>query len=408
MPKILLVNNYHYRRGGADVVYLEQGRLLRKMGWSVVELAMNHPKNDPSDFSRYFTEEIEFGHDYGALTKLRHAAKIIYSAEAAKKVKELIRAERPDLVHAHNVYHHLSPSVLHAAKQCGVPVFLTTHDLKLLCPAFSMLSGGQVCEECRTRGRFSVVRKRCLKDSLALSSLVFVESGLHALSGIYRDSIDRMISPSRFFIDKFSEWGWGGAPFSYVPNFVDVEALRPSYPPGGYFLYFGRLSKEKGLHTLVSAAAQAGVELWLVGTGPLEAELRASVETSGANVRFCGFQSGEALWDIVRGSRATVLASECYENAPLSVLEAYACGKPVLGARIGGIPELIRPGQTGDLFASGDSEGLAALMRRYAEMSAASIETQGREARSWVEQDFTIERHIANVTGVYRLAGAAV
>lgn len=408
MPKILLINNYHYRRGGADVVCLEQGRMLRKIGWQVVELAMRHPLNEPSDYAEHFPEEIEFGRDYSALTKLRHAAKIIYSLEAARSVKELIRRERPDLVHAHNVYHHLSPSVLHAAKSCGLPVFFTTHDLKLLCPAIGMLSNGRICEDCRDLGRFSVVKKKCLKGSLALSSLVYVESGIHALTGIYRNSIDYPISPSRFFVDKFSEWGWSGAPFSHIPNFADVESLSPAYRPGNYFLYFGRLSQEKGLSTLIDAASKADVEVWLVGTGPLEGALRRQAEERGARIRFCGFRKDEELWTLVRESRAVVLASECYENAPLSVLEGYACGKPALGARIGGIPELIRSGETGALFTSGDSDDLARVLREYSDMPDAQVEEQGREGRAWVAEDFTVERHIDRLMAVYRHAGVPV
>lgn len=408
MPKILLVNSYHYRRGGADVVYLEQGRLLRKMGWDVVELAMKHPKNEPSDYADFFTEEIEYGQNYSAFAKLRHAAKVIYSAEAARNIRTLIQRERPDVVHAHNLYHHLSPSVLHAAKKCDVPVLLTTHDLKLLCPAISMLSSGKVCEECKLGGRISVVKKRCMKGSLPLSALIFAESSLHALFGVYRNSIDRLISPSQFFIQKFKEWGWSGAPFSHIPNFADIESLNPSFDPGRHFLYFGRLSAEKGLGTLLDAGAKAGVEIWLVGTGPMEETLRRQAEASGAQVRFCGFQKGEALWNLVRGSRAVVLASEWYENAPLSVLEAYACGKPVLGARIGGIPEMIRPDETGQMFESGDSDDLARVLRQYADMPDADVVAQGREGRSWAERDFTVQKHVNRLIDAYRLAGARI
>lgn len=408
MRRILLINSYHYRRGGADVVYLEQGRLLRQMGWHVVEFAMRHPKNEHSEYSADFSEEIEYGHSYSAMTKLRHAGKVIYSMEAARRVRMLIARERPDVVHAHNLYHHLSPSVLHAAKQCDVPVLLTTHDLKLLCPAISMLSHGKICEECSTNGRFSVVKKRCLKGSLPLSALVFMESSLHSLTGIYRKSIDRLISPSRFFIDKFSEWGWDGAPFSHIPNFADIESLHPGYSPGKYFLYFGRLSAEKGLTTLLSAGAKAGVEVWLVGTGPMEESLRRQADESGARVRFCGFQKGEALWQLVRDSRAVVLASEWYENAPLSILESYACGKPVIGARIGGIPELIRPGNTGEMFESGDSDDLAMVLQQYDSMPDGEVEAQGRSARKWAEQDFTVGKHVDRLIDAYRLAGAGV
>ncbi len=408
MPKILLINSYHYRRGGAEVVYLEQARLLRKRGWKVAEFAMRHPSNEPSDFSQYFSEEIEYGHRYSAATKLRHAVKVIYSVEAANRVRALIERERPDVVHAHNVYHHLSPSVLLAAHRCGVPVLLTTHDLKLLCPAITMFSGGRVCEECLSAGRFSVVRKRCVKGSLAISSLVFAESSIHAWSGIYRRSIDRLISPSRFFIEKFREWGWSGAPISHVPNFADVESLRPSFAPGRHFVYFGRLAPGKGLSTLIAATALANVELWLVGSGPEEDALRQEVERSGAHVRFCGFQTGGALWDLVRGCRAVVLASECYENAPMSIVEAYASGKPVIGARIGGIPELVRPGETGDLFESGDVDDLATLLRRYADLSDAAIEAQGREARTWAELDFNVQKHVDRLIDVYRISGVKI
>ncbi|MFO0232597.1 MAG: glycosyltransferase, partial [Burkholderiales bacterium] len=195
MPNILLVNSYHYRRGGADVVFLEQAKIMRRMGWNVAEFAMQHPKNEPSSYSDFFSEEIEYGHDYTAIDKLRHAGKVIYSFEAAKKITALIEREKPDVVHAHNLYHHLSPSVIHAAKKCGVPVVYTAHDLKLLCPAISMLSNGNVCEDCRTKGRSSVVRKRCQKGSLALSALVYVESTFHAMTGMYRDTIDRLITP---------------------------------------------------------------------------------------------------------------------------------------------------------------------------------------------------------------------
>ncbi|AOY01896.1 glycosyltransferase family 4 protein [Jeongeupia sp. USM3] len=408
MPTLLAVNNYHYRRGGADVVYLEQSRLLREQGWHVADFAMQHPRNEASDYGEYFAEEIEFGHGYGALTKAKHAAKIIYSFESAAKIRRLIEKVKPDVVHAHNVYHHLSPSVLKAAHDCGVPVVLTAHDLKLLCPAYSMLSHGRVCEDCNTRGRKALLEKRCLKGSLALSGLIYLESSLHDALGLYRKHVDRLISPSRFLADKFGEWGWDGAPLAHVPNFADVGALPPQYRPGRHFLYFGRLSREKGLLTLIDAVASAGVELWLVGTGPLEAELRQRAEQTGANVRFCGFQQGDALWQLVRDCRAIVLASECYENAPLTILEAYACGKPAIGAAIGGIPELIRPGETGAVFDSGNSEDLARVLRDYAAMADADIAEQGGRARAWVEQDFTVERHVARLQQVYREVGVRV
>lgn len=406
MPKLLLINNYHYRRGGADVVYLEQARLFRKMGWEVAEFSMNHPKNEASDYQDYFAEEIELGEAYPLATKLRHAAKIIFSFEAQRQLKRLIEDFKPDIVHAHNVYHHLSPSVLKAVNDKGIPLVMTVHDLKLLCPAYSMLSHGKVCEACH-QGRSALLKQRCMKNSLALSGLIYLESSIHAALDIYRKHVDRFISPSQFFVDKFAQWGWDTQQFEYVRNFADAGDLYPQYAPGDYFLYFGRLSTEKGLTTLVNAAAQAGVKLKIVGGGPLEAELKTMAAELAADITFCGFQKGEALWDFVRGCRAIVLPSECYENAPLTILEAYACGKPALGARIGGIPELIREGETGAIFESGNVADLAKVLRQYADLNEASLIKQGQAARQWLEQDFSIERHIGRLLEVYRALGVA-
>ncbi|SDW99942.1 glycosyltransferase [Thiocapsa roseopersicina] len=402
MNKILLINNYNYRRGGADVVYLEQARLLKSRGWRVSQLSMRHPQNDACEQEEYFSEEIEFGSQDGFLSKVRHAGKIIYSSEAYQKTRKLIHREKPDIVHAHNVYHHLSPSVLKAAHDCGVPVVLTVHDLKLLCPAYSMISNGEVCEECKVRGRSSVVRKRCMKGSLALSTLVYVETLIHSAIGIYKKNIDLIFAPSKFFIEKFREWQWDGPPLIHIPNFVDISSVSPVFAPGDYFVYFGRMSLEKGLITLVDAASIAGATVYLVGSGPMEAALRARVSETGADVRFCGFQSGKALWALVSGSRATVLASQWYENAPLTIIEGYACGKPAIGARIGGIPELIEPGGTGELFTSGDVDDLAAVLRRYIEMSNDAIEGQGRVAYEWANREFAPDCYIDRITNAYQ------
>lgn len=409
MPKLLLLNNYHYRRGGADVVYLEQAKMFRERGWEVAQIAMQHPKNEDSEYGSYFTEKIEFGDQMPLADRLRQAVKIIYSKEASAKVAALIGKLQPDIVHAHNVYHHLSPSVLKAARDSGVPVVLTTHDLKLLCPAYSMTSQGRVCEDCRTQGRRALLRNRCMKGSIALSSLIYVESSLHSALGLYKRNLDALISPSRFVISKFGEWSWDGPPIYHVPNFADFGERAPNFSPGRYFVYFGRLSPEKGLRTLVSAGARAGVPIVLVGTGPMEQELRVLAAQLNAEVAFAGFRKGEELWRLVGDSRAMVLPAEWYENAPLTIVEAYACGKPAIGADIGGIPELIRHGHTGALFSSGNVEELATVLREYADRPDREIEAQGREGYTWALKDFTRDRHVDRLIDVYeRVSGRSM
>ncbi|WP_147046789.1 glycosyltransferase family 4 protein [Methylobacterium gnaphalii] len=399
--RLLSINNYHYRRGGAEVVFLEQNRLFEEIGWDVVPFAMRHPRNLPSAHERHFVEEIEFGHAYGPLTRLRHAASIIYSREARARLRDILAEARPDVAHLHNVYHHLSPSFLPLLRQAGVPVVMTVHDLKLACPAYTMLRDGHVCESCKGGRVHNVVVNRCIKGSLPLSGLVMLETTVHRTLGLYRDTVDAFAVPSRFYIDKLVEWGWPRERFVHVPNFVDAAALRPETQAGDGFLYVGRLSPEKGLDTLVRAGALSRQPVTIVGTGPMEETLRALAAETGADVRFLGFRTGEALHEAIRGCRAVVLPATWYENAPISVLEAYALGRPVIGTRIGGLPEMIREGETGAIVPPGDAEALAAALTRFAALPSESLSAMGRAGRLWVETDFSREAYRDRLLALY-------
>lgn len=408
MTSVLLANNYHYRRGGAEVVYLQQAELLRERGWQVANFAMQHPDNDPSEWSPWFANEIELGKPYPLGRKLVNAGKIIYSSEAAGKIGDVIARSGASLLHAHNIYHHLSPSILRAASRRSLPVVLTLHDMKLLCPSYQMLSEGRICEACKGGHLYEAVRRRCLKGSLALSSLVAVESSIHRIFGLYRNSVDTFVSPSRFLIDKCVEWGWPRDAFAFVPNFVDASKFAPSLEENGRFLYVGRLSREKGIATLVAAAADAGVAVDVVGSGPDEDRLKALAAESGGNVVFHGFRKGDALWSLIRACRALVLPSEWYENAPISLLEAFAMAKPVIGAAIGGIPEMVTDGVNGMLYPSGDRGELAECLRRMAALSHDDILAMGRRSRAVVETRYSPDAHYEALTSVYRRLGVAL
>ncbi len=353
MPQLLSINNYYYRRGGSEAVFFEHNRLFEQAGWNVMPFAMHHPMNLPSPWSEYFVSDTSGAGSASVAGKALRAINAIYSSEAARRVGALVRAHRPDIAHAHNIYHHLSPSILVALRRQGIPVVLTLHDLKLACPAYKMFSHGKVCESCRGGALRNVIKNRCIQDSKAMSSLVWLESTLHQLLGMYRSTVTQFVVPSRFFLAKFAEWGLDTSRFSYVPNSVDVEAHVPRGEPGDAFVYAGRLVPEKGVDTLVRAAAQARVRLRIVGTGPEEAGLRKLAAELGGDVEFAGYLTGDPLQAAIASARAIVVPSIWYENAPLSVLEANALARPVIGADIGGIPELIRPGETGFVFQSG-------------------------------------------------------
>lgn len=405
MPGLLSLNTYYYRRGGSDAVFLEHDALFRRLGWDTAVFAMHHPRNDASPWQRYFVEEIELGHDYPAVRKIAMAAKIVYSLEARAKLRELLASFVPDIAHVHCIYHHLSPSVLGLLRERGIPVVLTAHDLKLACPAYKMLNDTGVCERCKNGHVWNVLRHRCIHGNFAASAVIAAESAVHKALGLYRRHLNAVITPSRFYLNKLQEWGWPAQQLRHIPNYVHSGDYEHRYAPGDYLLYFGRLSIEKGVHTLIKAAAGAGVPLRIAGTGPIEAALKHTARECGANVEFLGYCAGRSLWDLVRHSRAVVLPSEWYENAPMSVLEANACGKPVIASDMGGIPELIEHGRTGLIFPAGDVAALAELLKDVFKTSDHAIAAMGKAACERVCSTFTQERYVSEMLSLYREVG---
>lgn len=407
-PRLLSLNSYHYKRGGSDAVYFEHDALFRSIGWETAFFSMHHPENEPSEWSRYFVDELEFGSQYSLAAKLKMAGKVIYSWEAVDKLKELLDHWEPDVAHAHCIYHHLSPSVLALLRARGIPTVMTAHDLKLACPAYKMLNRHGICEKCKGGNLLNVVVNRCVHDSLPVSTLVMIESIIHKSLGMYRKNLNRVVVPSRFFATKLKEWGWPEEQLVYIPNYVHAENYEPAYDPGDYMLYFGRLAPEKGLKTLISAAARSKIALKIAGTGPQQSELIEFAANTGGDIEFLGFQTKANLWPVIRHARAVVLPSEWYENAPMSVLEANALGKVVIGSNIGGIPELIEHGHTGYLFESGNIDALVEHLSMVESMSNTQIVAMGKSARQHVANTYTIDRYSRAMQALYASLGAPV
>ena len=406
IPTLISINNYFYRRGGAEVVFLEQNRLFQEKGWNVIPFSMKHEKNNQSEWQDYFIDEIEFGQNYSFFQKINSAIKVIYSRESQKKMSDLVEDVQPDIAHAHNVYHHISPSIFNALKSKGIPTVLTLHDLKIACPAYKMLTHDGVCERCHRGSLFNVVKHKCIKNSTMLSSVILLEAWVQRLMKSYSKGVDRFIVPSQFYLEKLVEWGWPREKFTYIPNFVDLLELKPKGEPGDAFVFFGRLGTEKGVKTLVLAAKQANVNVKIVGTGPLEQELVQLISTLNAtNIELLGYQKGEALFEIIRRAKAVVLPSEWYENAPISIMEAYALERPVIGANMGGIPEMIKEGETGALFESANVDALAGVLMAFENMDKEALIQMGKAGREWVEKDFTVERYLERVQRLYRELG---
>jgi glycosyltransferase involved in cell wall biosynthesis len=401
MPNLLNVNSYHYRRGGSDVVYFEHAALMASAGWNNACFSMHHPKNEASPWERYFIDELEFGQTYSAMDKIKMASKVIYSFEAQRKLSDLLKVFKADVAHLHCIYHHQSPSILYTLRDHGIPAVMTAHDLKIACPAYKMLNHTGICERCKDGSVLNVIKYKCIRDSTAASVIVAAESALHRSLKTYQRLLTKVVAPSQFYLTKLTEWGIPSEKIAYIPNYVNANLFTPRFAAGDYFLYFGRLAPEKGVGTLIKAAHAAKAPLKIAGTGPMEQELKSLASTLGSDAEFVGFKSGADLHELIQGARAVVLPSEWYENAPMSVLESFALGKPVIGADIGGIPEMITPGETGWTFDSAHVAQLTSTLESVMRTSGQAITAMGRAARSSVERHFTLERYQADMLELY-------
>ncbi|MCI5115724.1 MAG: glycosyltransferase family 1 protein, partial [Candidatus Electrothrix sp. AX1] len=281
-------------------------------------------------------------------------------------------------------------------------------DLKLACPAYKMFNTHGVCEKCRNKNRLHIISDRCIHNSLLLSTVIALESFIHNLIGIYKKNVDRIVAPSVFFYNKFLEWGWASSKLVYIPNFIDTKLYHPNFTSGDYFLYIGRLVREKGVATLIRAIEQTGAKLCIAGSGPDEMYLRSLLQKKNSQVTFLGFISGEKLKNVIQNARAVVMPSEWYENAPISILEAYASGKPVIGSRIGGIPEMIQEGKTGYLFEMGNVEELAGILARLDKAQDQHIQEMGYCSHQYVTAEYSKKRYIDAMLSLYQAVGVCV
>lgn len=396
--KIALVNNYYYLRGGSERVLFGDQQALIEAGHEVSVFAARQPENLDAPTSNYFPVVMD-REVTGPWNKLRAAAEVVYSPSVGRAFGRFLDDYSPDLIHCHNIYGTLTTAVLDQAEKRGIPSVLTTHDLKLVCPAYLGLRQGQPCLRCADGNYARCVRWKCHKDSFATSLVYAAESYSNRLQGKY-DPVKRLLCPSNFLRSALLKSGVAPERAVYHPNALPARDYEPSFTPGNYILYVGRLSAEKGLHTLLEASAQMALPLRIAGTGPLEETLKEQIARQRLPVTMEGYQSGAALQQLYRNAAFTVVPSEWYENASMAVLESLAYGKPVLASNIGGNPELVVEGETGSLFPSGNAKELADAARRLSS-NPAELERMGRHARSVIEDRFSQQRRLDDLVAVY-------
>lgn len=356
--KVLLVNKFYYPRGGDCNVVINTKALLEENGHEVALFAMQHPDTIATEYVRYFPSEISFSPSVGMLEAFMRP---FGTSEVKRKFTQLLSDFKPDVVHLHNIHSQLSPIVAKIAYEKGIPVIWTLHDYKLLCPRYDCLRNGEtVCEECFT-DKAKVLSYKCMKNSLPASLLAFLEAKKWNMGRLDKYTTT-FIGPSQFMSDKMVQGGFSPNKVTTLCNFIDIDKCNGDYiEKDEYYCYVGRLSHEKGIKTLIKAAQHLPYTLRIVGGGPLEEELS---KYASSNVIFDGYKTWDELKEIVGKAKFLVVPSEWYENNPLSVIEAQCLGTPVLGAKIGGVPELIDEQSTGLLFESGNEDDLSEKIKQ--------------------------------------------
>ncbi|MFI3189582.1 hypothetical protein BCS42_05785 [Crenothrix sp. D3] len=398
---ILSINKFYWQKGGAETVFLGEKALLEQHKHQVVPFSMQSSHNLPSEYAEYFVTENDYSNPGSLGNQIRMGINIIYSFEARQKIEQMLNVYHPDIAHVHNLYHQISPSVFAPLKKRNIPIVLTLHDLKLLCPAYSSLKENKICEKCYGQKFYHCTLNKCTKDSYSKSLINTIEMYLHHGLGFFKN-VDRFIAVSHFYRNKLIANGFSEQQVCYLPNFIEPANYPLSFENNGSIVYFGRLSPEKGVGTLLKAAEYCpDSKFIIVGTGPMEQQLKQDAQLL-KNVEFVGFQSGQALLDLIKNALCTVLPSICYENCPLSILESQAMGKPVIGSRIGGIPELIDEGKDGLTFEIGNAEDLAnkiAILKNY---TAQQLKEMVYYARNKIEQRFSSAQHYEKLMQIYR------
>lgn len=384
--RILLVHNSYQQPGGEDVVVGQESRLLMGKGHSVCV------------YSRSNREVKELS----TAKRVLLIKDIVYSSDSKREIKELLLKQRPELVHVHNTFMMISPSVFEVCHEVGIPVLQTLHNYRLLCPAWTLSRNGEICEDCITGSLWNSVKHGCYRDSRVMTAAVAAMLKFHRFSGTWDDSVDGFVALSQFARKKFIEGGLPGQKIHVKPNFVHSDPGEKERP-GKFALFVGRLSQEKGVETLLSAWSQLGrsYPLVVIGDGPLRGKLhfQASEQKIQA-VTFKGWLPPAVTLEMMKQCAFLIVPSVWYEGFPMTIAEAFACGTPVLCSRLGGMQEIVDDERTGLHFEPGNAEDLAARVSQLLH-EPDKLDAMGKAARKEYENRYTAERNYSLLMRIY-------
>ena len=361
--KILLVNKFHYLKGGSEKYYFELGQLLKENGHEVAFFSMEDEKNIKTGCKEYFVKPI----DLNTGSKFK-ALDVIYSKSNKKIMEQALEEFKPDIVHLNNFQRQLSASIIEPIKKRNIPIVYTAHDVQAICPAILMLDNNKnICEKCMNGKYINCINKKCNKGSTLKSIIGAIEGYYYRNKKIYTKQIDKIITPSNFYKNKLIEDGISEEKIEVLHNFIDTKEYNIKTQDKGYGLYIGRLSKEKGIFNLLESVKKIkSAKIKIAGEGPEKEEIIKFIKENKlqSKVELLGFLNKENVKEQISNCRFVVTPSIWYENCPYSVMEALTIGKPVIGANIGGIPELVKNEINGLTYDFNDVENLSSKMKK--------------------------------------------
>jgi glycosyltransferase involved in cell wall biosynthesis len=390
--KIIVVHNHYKQPGGEDVVFEQECELLRLKGHQVQTYTQNNSDVD----------------SYPGVKRFVLLKTAIWSTDTYKEIRELIQRSKPDLVHVHNIWVMISPSVYVACHDAGVPVVQTFHNYRLLCPAGTFFRHGRTCEECLEHGQWRSVVHGCYRDSRTETGAKALMLAIHRRRHTWTDCIDAFIALSEFSRQKFLNGGLPADKIFVKPNFVHPDpGLTPE--KGDYAIFLGRLSPEKRVSTVLNGwmRLQVPIKLLIIGGGPEAGGLEKLAVQNGLNlVRFLGYLPRPQALALMQKARFLIFSSEWYENFPVTIAEAFACGVPVICSRMGAMKEIVEDGRTGLHFTAGDAGDLAAKVD-WAWSHPEEMRRMGLEARQEYESKYTADANYPILMEIYQKAIAS-
>lgn len=387
--KIVVAHNFYQQSGGEDTVFAQEVDLLRDAGHDVVTYTRSN-------------KEIE---QYGILDKALLVPRTIWSTRTQSAFGELLDRERPDLVHFHNTFMMMSPSVYAACKDRNIPVVQTLHNFRLTCPGGAFFRDGAPCEDCATKGLWNGIRHKCYRNSRMATTTVTAMIAINRATGTWRNLVDCYIALTMFAKDRMASSGIPSDKIHIKPNFVSPDP-GPRTRAADYALHFGRLVVEKGSNTLLSAwkVLDGSIPLRVIGDGPQRKNMEARCISEGIrNVSMLGHLPRTEVMAHVRGAHFIVIPSECYENFPMTIAEAFACGVPVIASNIGSTAEIVHNEITGLTFKPGDAGDLARCVR-WAIDHPEEMDAMGRRARAEFEQKYSAATNYEILMSIYAKA----